>query len=60
MASAQVYELVHVYGTTFEELIHEEFGDGITRSVDFSMDLKRKPDSKGDRVPMVMSGKFLP
>ncbi len=60
MASAQVYELVHVYGTTFEELIHEEFGDGITRSVDCSMDLKREPDSKGDRVPMVMSGKFLP
>ena len=26
-------ELVSVYGTTFKELIHEEFGDGImTRS----------------------------
>ena len=23
------YELVNVYGTTFKELIHEEFGDGI-------------------------------
>ena len=23
------YELVSVYGTTFKELIHEEFGDGI-------------------------------
>jgi hypothetical protein len=23
------YELISVYGTTFKELIHEEFGDGI-------------------------------
>jgi cyanate lyase len=54
------YELVNVYGTTFKELIHEEFGDGIMSAIDFSMDLTREPDPKGDRVHIVMSGKFLP
>ncbi len=54
------YELVNVYGTTFKALIHEEFGDGIMSAIDFEMDLQREPDPKGDRVKIVMSGKFLP
>lgn len=54
------YELVNVYGTTFKELIHEEFGDGIMSAIDFDMDLQREADPKGDRVKIVMSGKFLP
>jgi len=54
------YELVSVYGMTFKELIHEEFGDGIMSAIDFKMDLQREPDPKGDRVNIVMSGKFLP
>ena len=54
------YELVNVYGTTFKELIHEEFGDGIMSAIDFKMDLSREPDPKGDRVRIVMSGKYLP
>ena len=53
------YELVSVYGTTLKELIHEEFGDGIMSAIDFSMDLQRENDPKGDRVSVVMSGKFL-
>ena len=54
------YELINVYGTTFKELIHEEFGDGIMSAIDFKMDLTREPDPKGDRVNITMSGKFLP
>jgi cyanate lyase len=54
------YELISVYGTTFKQLIHEEFGDGIMSAIDFNMDLTREPDPKGDRVKIVMSGKFLP
>ncbi len=54
------YELVSVYGTTFKELIHEEFGDGIMSAIDFKMDLQREPDPQGDRVKITMSGKFLP
>jgi cyanate lyase len=54
------YEIVNVYGTTIKELIHEEFGDGIMSAIDFSMDIQREPDPKGDRVHVVLSGKFLP
>jgi cyanate lyase len=54
------HELINVYGTTIKELIHEEFGDGIMSAIDFSMDISREPDPKGDRVHIVMSGKFLP
>jgi cyanate lyase len=54
------HELVSVYGTTFKELIHEEFGDGIMSAIDFKMDLTREADPAGDRVKIVMSGKFLP
>jgi cyanate lyase len=53
------YELVAVYGTTWKEMIHEEFGDGIMSAIDFDMTLERQPDQKGDRVRMVLSGKFL-
>lgn len=54
------YEIVSVYGSTIKELIHEEFGDGIMSAIDFSMDIQREPDPKGDRVQVVLSGKFLP
>ena len=54
------YEIVNVYGSTIKELIHEEFGDGIMSAIDFSMDIQREADPKGDRVNIVLSGKFLP
>ena len=54
------YELVQVYGTTWKELIQEEFGDGIMSAIDFDMAIERLPDPKGDRVKITMSGKFLP
>ena len=53
------YELVSVYGTTWKELIQEEFGDGIMSAIDYDMTLERQPDQKGDRVKITMSGKFL-
>ncbi len=55
----RLYEIVSVYGSTIKELIHEEFGDGIMSAIDFSMDIQRTADPKGDRVNLVMSGKFL-
>ena len=54
------YEIVGVYGETIKELIHEEFGDGIMSAIDFSMDIQRQPDPKGDRVVVTINGKFLP
>ena len=53
------YELISVYGTTWKDMIHEEFGDGIMSAIDFDMTMERQPDQKGDRVKMTMSGKFL-
>jgi len=52
-------EVLHVYGTTLKELIHEKCGDGIMSAVDFEMQVDRVPDPKGDRVKITMHGKFL-
>jgi cyanate lyase len=54
------FELVMVNGPAWKALIEEEFGDGIMSAIDFDMTLERQPDPKGDRVRLVMSGKFLP
>jgi cyanate lyase len=54
------YELVQVYGTTWKSVIEEEFGEGIMSAIDFSMELERVPDPKGDRIKITMNGKFLP
>ncbi|ASK34394.1 cyanase [Alcanivorax sp. N3-2A] len=56
----RLYEVVHVYGGAIKELIHEEFGDGIMSAIDFDLDIQRQPDPKGDRVKVLMTGKFLP
>lgn len=54
------YEIIQVYGTTIKALIEEEFGDGIMSAIDYSMDIKRQEDPKGDRVVVTLNGKFLP
>ena len=54
------YEIVSIYGSTIKELIHEEFGDGIMSAIDFKMDIQRQADPNGDRVNVMLSGKFLP
>ena len=53
-------EVIYVYGETMKALIEEKFGAGIMSAIDFSMDIERVADSKGDRVKIVMNGKFLP
>ncbi|MCU7892482.1 MAG: cyanase [Candidatus Thiodiazotropha sp. (ex Ustalcina ferruginea)] len=54
------YEIVGVYGETIKELIHEKFGDGIMSAIDFTMDIDKQEDPKGDRVVVTLNGKFLP
>ena len=54
------YELIMVNGPALKALIEEEFGDGIMSAIDFDLELDRLPHAKGDRVRLVMSGKFLP
>ena len=53
-------EVVQVYGNTLAELIREEFGDGIMSAIDFELSVERREDPKGDRVRLVLDGKFLP
>jgi len=52
-------EIIYVYGRTMKELIEEKFGPGIMSAIDFTMDIERIPDPKGDRVKLTMNGKFL-
>lgn len=54
------YEVLQVYGPTIKELIHEQCGDGIMSAINFRLEVKRVPDPAGDRVVVVLDGKFLP
>jgi len=56
----RLYEIMQVYGVTLKEVIQEKFGDGIMSAIDFTMDVQKVEDPKGDRVVVTMSGKFLP
>ncbi|UCF31875.1 MAG: cyanase [bacterium] len=56
----RLYEIMQVYGFPFKAIIHEKFGDGIMSAIDFTFDVEKEKDPAGDRVKVVMSGKFLP
>jgi cyanate lyase len=56
----RLYEVVGVYGETLKEVIQEKFGDGIMSAIDFSMEVEKIEDPKGDRVLLTLNGKFLP
>ncbi|MDX6262956.1 MAG: cyanate lyase [Kribbellaceae bacterium] len=52
-------EIVQVYGAAINDLIREEFGDGIMSAIDFEVELERVADPKGDRVVITLNGKYL-
>ena len=54
------YEIMQVYGMPLKAVIHEKFGDGIMSAIDFTLEVDKEQDPKGDRVRVTMSGKFLP
>jgi len=54
------YEIMQVYGMPLKAVIHEKFGDGIMSAIDFTLDVEKEENPAGDRVKLVMSGKFLP
>ncbi len=56
----RLYEIVGVYGPTLKAVIQEKFGDGIMSAIDFSMEVDKIEDPKGDRVLLTLNGKFLP
>ena len=53
------YEIIQVYGMPLKAVIQEKFGDGIMSAIDFTLDVEKEADPKGDRVKIIMSGKFL-
>lgn len=53
------FEICFVYGPTLKEVIQEKFGEGIMSAIDFTMDIDKVADPKGDRVKVTMNGKFL-
>ena len=56
----RLYEIMQVYGMPLKAVIHEKFGDGIMSAIDFTLEVDRVEDPKGDSVEITMSGKFLP
>ena len=54
------YEIMQVYGLPMKDVIQEKFGDGIMSAIDFSIEVDKVADPKGDRVLVKMCGKFLP
>jgi cyanate lyase len=56
----RLYEVVGVYGETLKEVIQEKFGDGIMSAIDFTMEVEKEENPKGDRVILTLNGKFLP
>jgi cyanate lyase len=54
------YEILAVYGLPLKDIIQEKFGEGIMSAIDFTLDVQKQADPKGDRVVVTMNGKFLP
>ncbi len=54
------YEILAVYGLPLKDIIQEKFGEGIMSAIDFTLDVQKQTDPKGDRVVVTMNGKFLP
>ncbi|PSB08213.1 cyanase [Pleurocapsa sp. CCALA 161] len=54
------YEIMQVYGMPIKAVVHEKFGDGIMSAINFSVEVEKVEDPQGDRVQIVMCGKFLP
>ena len=54
------YEIMQVYGMPLKDVIQEHFGDGIMSAIDFTLDVDKVEDPKGDRGEITMCGKFLP
>ena len=50
------YEIMQVYGVPLKDVIQEKFGDGIMSAIDFTLEVDKVEDPKGDRVMVKMCG----
>ncbi|PWN21508.1 Cyanase [Microstroma glucosiphilum] len=56
----RLHEAVMVYGYPIKHIVHEKMQkDGIISAIDFTGDVERISDPKGDRIRMTLEGKFL-
>lgn len=57
----RLHEVFDTYGPAIKAIIHEKFGDGngIMSAIDFSVDVDKVEDPKGDRIIITFDGKFL-
>jgi cyanate lyase len=46
------YEIMQVYGLPLKSVVQEKFGDGIMSAIDFTMNIEKEVDPKGDRVKL--------
>ncbi len=56
----RLHEVFDTFGPALKEIIHEEFGNAIMSAIDFTVDVARKEDPKGDRIIITFNGKCLP
>ncbi|WP_412080513.1 hypothetical protein [Streptomyces sp. SCL15-6] len=56
--SLRLREIVIVAGLAIKELMHEEVGDGVMSAIDSRFTMNPREDPKGDRVELLMNGKF--
>jgi cyanate lyase len=55
------HEITQIYGASMKAIIQEKMGgDGIMSAIDFTLNVDKQEDPKGDRVVVTMNGKFLP
>jgi cyanate lyase len=55
------HEITQIYGAAMKGVIQEKMGgDGIMSAIDFTVDVQKQEDPKGDRVVIIYNGKFLP
>ena len=54
------YEIMQVYGMPLKDVIQEKFGDGIMSAIDFTLDVEKVEDPKGDRVRSRCAENSLP
>ena len=50
---------MQVYGMPLKDVIQERFGDGNLSAINFTLEVDKAEDIKGDRVKITMCGKFL-
>ncbi|KAI1000065.1 hypothetical protein K3495_g8133 [Podosphaera aphanis] len=57
----RLYEIIQTYGYAYKAILNEKFGDGIMSAVNFSTQVEKEVDAKGDVWAVItLRGKWLP